>query len=226
MLNANAVVRPDVGSKATPSPRDLLEEEFGVPLDQLVLTPSRVPVRFDDPSQQIVLEADLFAGLHGKRRWNGYARGDVLVHLAHCTKMARVDNANPFAVAYIAAHDLHEAYIGDFPRPGKSALAGYEEMEKAFHDRVHEHFGLYLSKGYGRSTKRYDIRGLLAEAHVYSMNADVVETQIGQKARRKDIDSLERLLNGLEQGSYAPKDLFTYVMSAVHRRTHLGVACI
>jgi hypothetical protein len=91
----------------------------------------------------IVLEADLVHGLSRSRRYAGVVDITVLEHLALCVRLAAIMfPGNRAVAAYVAAHDLHETYFPDIPRPLKMLLPEYARMEKHWEAHVHLQLGL------------------------------------------------------------------------------------
>jgi len=107
-----------------------------------IATATGQPVWYDDPSKTEILADDLRIQLARIRRYGGAIDVTVLQHTALCVELARAAGVDANILCFVAAHDLHEAYILDLPTPMKAFLVGYAEMEEAWAQRVHEALGL------------------------------------------------------------------------------------
>ena len=101
------------------------------------------PVYFADPSRTAVIWHDLVC-LDKQHRFLGQAGTRVLRHLGVCVAIAQKRGYPVRVVGLAAAHDLHEAYIGDFPGPLKRHLPRLAAIEDAWHAHVHRSLGLAL----------------------------------------------------------------------------------
>lgn len=112
-----------------------------------ICTASGQPIVFLDPSQTAVLSSDLYIALSRVCRYGGHVPFSVLQHLALCVKLAErwcADNAAlDEALPYIAAHDLHEAYVGDLVNGLKQVLPEFRaRIEEPWKGHVHLQLGL------------------------------------------------------------------------------------
>jgi hypothetical protein len=99
------------------------------------------PVWFLYPERTTVRPADLRAHLARVCRYNGALPWTDLQHLALCCEIsARGYVAD--ALPYVAAHDLHEAVVGDLPTHLKKLLPGWKAIEDGWEAHVHRSLGL------------------------------------------------------------------------------------
>jgi hypothetical protein len=100
------------------------------------------PVWFREPHRTVVRPADLRAHLPRVIRYNGALPWSVLQHLALCVELAEALGFPTPAVPYIAAHDLHEAVVGDLPTHLKQLVPAFRDIEDAWEAHVHRSLGL------------------------------------------------------------------------------------
>lgn len=123
------------------------------------------PVWFLTPDRTRILPADLRVHLPRVIRYNGALGWSVLQHLALCVELAeRLGFPTP-AIPYIAAHDLHEAVVGDLPTHMKRLLPAFKEIEDAWEAHVHRSLGLEwpVPESIRASVKRIDQIALALE---------------------------------------------------------------
>jgi hypothetical protein len=122
-------------------------------------------VWFLEPHRTRILPADLRVHLPRVYRYNGALPWHDLQHLALCVDLAEVLGFPFPAVPYIAAHDLHEAVVGDLPTHMKRLLPGWKEIEHAWEAHVHRSLGLDwpVPEPIQASVKRIDAIALAVE---------------------------------------------------------------
>lgn len=130
-------------------------------------TSTGAPIVYLDPSQTPVRAADLSVHLSRVCRYAGGRDWSVLQHLVICADIAR--GGLPLTkemLPYVAAHDLHEAYIGDLPTGLKQVLPEWRErIEGPWEAHVHRSIGLEwpVPPEIAVQVKRVDRQALLAE---------------------------------------------------------------
>lgn len=73
-------------------------------------------------------------------RFSGHCPGlTVAAHSVFVAELARGQGHTPATVAAMAAHDLHEAFVGDVPTPVKRWLRGDTECLDGLHQKVEDH---------------------------------------------------------------------------------------
>ena len=101
-----------------------------------------------NPAKTLVYSEDIYRSLRVQRRYHGHLDVPVLAHLALCVVLAKhwlKKRDHPEEALYIAAcaaHDLHEAYFPDLPRPLKVLVPGWAEHEERWEAHVHTRLGL------------------------------------------------------------------------------------
>lgn len=129
-------------------------------------TSSGAPIVYLDPSQTPVRAVDMRLHLARVCRYAGGRDWSVLEHLVLCTDIARYLGVPRSMWPYVAAHDLHEAYIGDLPTGLKQVLPEWKErIEGPWEAHVHRAIGLTwpVPPEIEAEVKRVDRRALLAE---------------------------------------------------------------
>ena len=93
------------------------------------------------PGRTEVHEEDLRRGLVGITRYLGQIRVTLLEHLALCVLIAEDlavhESMRPQIRALVAAHDLHEVYVGDLMPGLKRLVPGLRAVEAAWEKHVH-----------------------------------------------------------------------------------------
>jgi hypothetical protein len=100
-------------------------------------------VDYERPETTDVDYVDLQVQLSRMCRYNGAIQWSVLQHLALCTHLAQPHGA--LVQGYAAAHDLHEAYIGDIAKPiirGTPLWEPWMKLEETWASHVHRQMGL------------------------------------------------------------------------------------
>lgn len=130
-----------------------------------ICTASGRGVWFLHPERTVIDPADLREHLPRVCRYNGALPWSDLQHLALCVLLARCESYASETLAYVAAHDLHEAYIGDLPTHMKRHLSGWREIEAAWEKHTHESLGLRwpLDEHVKKSVKAIDKVALCVE---------------------------------------------------------------
>lgn len=100
------------------------------------------PVWFLYPERTRIRAADLQTHLARECRYNGALPWSVLQHLALCVELARHAAVAAAHLPYVAAHDLHEAVVGDLPTHLKRLLPAFAPIEDAWEAHVHRSMGL------------------------------------------------------------------------------------
>jgi len=170
-------------------------------------TASGQPIVYADPGQTTVRSDDLFTSLSRQCRYNGHCPVTVLQHLALCVELAKLHGvgtsecpceAHPCAcLAYVAAHDMQEAYVSDVVEGLKDCLGGvYEQLEADWERHVHESVGLSwpLSEATERVVRFIDRLALMVEmtAHDFPLQS-AVEEATGRAASEYEMDCWERV---------------------------------
>lgn len=135
-------------------------------------TRSGQEIWFEEPERTEILDEDLYRATRGTLRYAGHLEVSLLLHLAVCARIAEVtispdDPLRSNLVAYCAAHDLHEAYVGDVISGLKQLIPDYREIEDAWEAHVHRSLGFEWPPppDIARWTKWVDRRALVAEQH-------------------------------------------------------------
>jgi hypothetical protein len=160
-----------------------------------VLTASGRPVVFAEPRLTEVVWDDLVLHLRRTCRYGGAIDVDVLSHLALCVLLARDAGLHAAILGYIAAHDLHEAYIGDVPTPLKELLPGYQILEERWTRHVHRSLGLKypVEAPIQAVVDHFDRRALVVETVVLQHGA---ASQLAVKygaASWREVDAMSRV---------------------------------
>lgn len=129
-----------------------------------------------DPSRTVVSMADVVPALSRLYRYNGALNWTVLQHLVLCVEL--LDHEDPWnerpslgeldrelVGRYVAAHDVHEAYVGDLVTGLKQLLPGWREIEAAWEGHVHRALGLAwpVPEDIAQVVKRIDVTALAVE---------------------------------------------------------------
>lgn len=132
-----------------------------------IVTASGQAVWFRWPERTPVVPRDLRVQLATIRRYQGVIDVPILAHLALCVRLAEALGAPEGARPYVAAHDLHEAYVGDLPTRLKPLVAGWAQLERSWEAWVHRCLRLDQAAGYGLSAwvRLIDRAALWAEMH-------------------------------------------------------------
>lgn len=131
-------------------------------------TASGQPVLFLDPPATVVLWEDLV--VTGKiYRFGAVLDWTVLQHSCLVTKLAHIAGASKKVQAYCAAHDLHEAYVGDIPAPLKEVVPEFRDVELPWMEHVHKSLGMEwpVPEEIEQEVKHHDLRALVVEADVF-----------------------------------------------------------
>ena len=94
-----------------------------------------------DPSPEDFCLIDIAHSLAMKCRYGGHCRFfySVAQHSVLCAEVARRAGCDP---RWPLMHDAAEAYLADIPRPVKSQLSGFEEMENRLLKAIGDWLGL------------------------------------------------------------------------------------
>ena len=115
------------------------------------------------PAGTIHLE-DLYQGLTTIRRYNGQMDVTIMQHLAYCAAYSTAtEPKNHRLAAYAAAHDLHEAYVGDMNYHLKAQCPGFVRIEEMWENYVHDQMGLPLAHRPSEQVRMIDMRALVVE---------------------------------------------------------------
>lgn len=131
-------------------------------------TRSGAAVWFERPDETEIVLGDLYGALRHQRRYGGVIDVTVLRHLALCVRLSRrLEVEDPRVAAYLAAHDLHEAYVIDVPTGLKECLSDYVAIEERWAERVHRAFGLAypVPEEIRGEVRRVDKRALVVEMY-------------------------------------------------------------
>jgi hypothetical protein len=100
------------------------------------------PVWFLHPERTTIRPADLRVHLARVCRYHGALDWSVLQHLALCVELAERLDYRAGLVPYVAAHDLHEAVVGDLATHLKRLVPVFADIEHAWEGHVHRSLGL------------------------------------------------------------------------------------
>lgn len=129
-------------------------------------------VHFLEPGKTKVEAVDLAVHLDRICRYTGAIEVSVLEHLAFCVVLARAMGCDAEALAYIAAHDLHEAYVGDMSGPMKQVLPEFKRrIEDPWAAHVHRSLGLQwpVPDAARREVEMADWMALCVEAEAHQL---------------------------------------------------------
>ena len=136
-------------------------------------------VRFLTPGRTEVVWDDLMFALGNEVRFGGHVPWTVLQHTGLVVKLAIAEGCTKEELAYAAAHDLHEAYVGDVPAPLKEVLPEFQLIEDSWMKHVHESLKLKwpVPAHIEDVVKEIDYRALVIEAKrfSYSLAAELEE---------------------------------------------------
>lgn len=146
-------------------PRTTYEGTGDVGPRGVLMLPSGQAVHLDVPDRTEILEQDVISGL-GTYRYAGHIKVTIHAHLALCARLARLrPDCTPMRAALCAAHDIHEAYVGDLVYLWKRVL-DVERVERPWMARIHLALGLPMPRGldYGGLEVEYRDAGEQSEA--------------------------------------------------------------
>lgn len=129
-------------------------------------------VDFNIPSNTTIDIDDIKFALSNIRRYNGHLDWPLLKHLVLCVCLAQYNDYTDEEVAYCAAHDIHEIYVGDMVSTLKPFVPEFVRLEKNFEYHVHDFFNLdnwCLSENKCK-TKWIDLRALCLEMTLFPDN--------------------------------------------------------
>ncbi len=186
-----------------------------VPQRTPMLTATGEPVIYTDPSCTRVLGMDVFLHLSTQRRYLGAIDVPILLHLALCTRLAQRSKLSQEVIAYAAAHDVHEAYIGDMPTALKEVLPSWKALiEDPWEGHVHRQLGLEWPPAprTTRLVKAIDLTALLVEMRCFE-HACYAEAagRIGRGATSDEMEVLAGLLRN------EPRYWYGVVADAIHQ---------
>jgi len=151
------------------------------------------PVYFDSPHLTPVVEDDLKA-LARVCRYGGHYEWSVLQHLALCATLAKLEGLHPVVIAHCAAHDLHEAYVGDLVGGLKRHVRGWKSLEAAWEEHVLAGVGLEPANGLGVYVKAVDRLALVVEMeHVGHHAAELCHRHYGREPIDTHRDAIRRV---------------------------------
>lgn len=129
-------------------------------------TASGIPVFYGEPERTLVNYHDLEVHLTTARRYAGAIDVTIFRHLCYCVEIALALGYSREQIAYVACHDMHEAYVGDIPTGLKKHLGAlWNDMEDRWEAHVHVAFMLThpLSPEMKAAVKLVDMLALLGE---------------------------------------------------------------
>jgi len=102
---------------------------------------------FLDPSIDSIDLFDIAHALSNLCRYSGHVKEfySVAEHCVILSEYVMLQTSDPAQALYALMHDASEAYLVDIPRPIKSHLKGYIELEKQITDQVMKKFNLVHS---------------------------------------------------------------------------------
>lgn len=156
-------------------------------------------VWFDHPERTKVDLNDLEIHLSNSCRYVGAIDVPILMHLVLCIGIAREWGLSPDVIAYVAAHDLHEAYIPDIPTRLKPLVPGWKEREDRWEAWVHKSVGLEPPTPEVQAlVKEVDLAALVTEMRGGGHPGEIVVRQLHARER---LAELERKRPGWETGA-------------------------
>lgn len=132
-------------------------------------TATGLPLWYLEPHRTPVRPEDLRIHCTHARRYAGAINVPLLLHLAICVTIARSLGYPDDVIRAVAAHDLHEAYVGDIPTRLKRYLGeSWREIEDVWERRVHAAFGLEVPTGdIYNAVKHVDLMALELEMAIF-----------------------------------------------------------
>lgn len=189
-------------------------------------TRSGAGVWFDQPHRTPVLETDLRHALANVVRYNGHFPITVLQHLSLCTNIARRSGMGVRLVGLCAAHDLHEAYIGDLCGTMKRLVPSWETIEGSWERHVHMALGLTPPSDVEAVwVKDVDLRALVIEmTWARHPGLATVRQHFSYEPCSADLDVMARIVHRREPALWS--DVWTAVQLAVTEASgvRVGVA--
>lgn len=185
------------------------------------------PVFYGDPSQTPVDVRDLEVHLKNSRRYAGVLDVPIFLHLCYCVELAAAIGLSPITCAYVACHDMHEAYIGDIPTGLKKYLTltspTWNAMEETWEAHVHDAFDLPfpLPPEEKARVKLVDMLALLGEM---TMNDHPAVGLVYQRATvRKVLDDHPEYLSLLRPCWKRAKKMEWEMLASVARNATGGI---
>lgn len=160
-------------------------------------TATGAEIHYLEPERTPIREEDLRVHLARVRRYAGAYEITVLQHLALCVELAQAAGASDCLLTYVAAHDLHEAYVGDLPTGLKQCLPDFQRLEELWEARVHHALGLGwpLHDKVAEAVKGVDHRALVVEmTHVEHPLLEIAAGQCGGHATEDEMRLGRRVL--------------------------------
>lgn len=179
---------------------------------------SGMPIDFDYPEEAVVVWEDLFTISSNIRRYNGCIDCTLLSHHALCTVLARAQYGvdDLLAIAYAAAHDLHECYIGDVNGNLKKRLPDFQAIESKWEQAVHNTIGLPWDQRPTNKVKFVDLRALLVESRELGYKGyQRISTWLDSEPTELEVD----LFNYIQ--ALTPEDQWAIVMDAIEAGKNL-----
>jgi hypothetical protein len=162
-----------------------------------MLTTTGEPIVYLDPARTRVHGRDVYVHLSNACRYAGAVHVPILLHLALCVRLAERMGCSPEALAYVAAHDIVEAYIGDLPTGLKQVLPEWDErIEAPWEAHVHAQLGLAwpMPSQIAVFVKSIDLLALVVEKRVFRHPGyHETVTRIGREPTREECLELDTL---------------------------------
>lgn len=126
------------------------------------------PVWYQYPERTRIFPEDLYVHLSREYRYHGALPWTVLQHLALCVRLGHHFKVDAEAIPYIAAHDLHEAVVGDLATHLKNLIPIFKVIEDNWEAHIHRNLGLeHPTPNHIREAVKYvDNQALSLEMHM------------------------------------------------------------
>lgn len=126
----------------------------------MIMTVSGEPVWFLEPERSTIHWEDVSLYLTNLNRYNGGCRWSLAKHLVLCVRMVDLywpGEETPDKAQYkaklrrwLAAHDIHEIYVGDMVSGLKMHMPEFKAVEKTWEQKVHAWLGLEMPTDYDK----------------------------------------------------------------------------
>jgi len=146
-----------------------------------ITTFSGLHVRLPDIDIEQVRLRDIAHSIGLQCRYMGHCSQfySVAEHSVLVSELAQACGENLLTVRCCLLHDVHEAFVGDFPSPLKRAVPELGEYERKVEVSVHDAFGLpYEDDPVWKLVKHYDIMALHMEAVLLLRSPEWVDDDI------------------------------------------------
>lgn len=132
-------------------------------------TASGHPVVFLEPQKTPIVSYDLFTSLRLARRYHGHLDWTVLQHTVLCVFLAEDLGYSKEELARVAAHDMHEGYVGEVVTQLKQVVPQFRGVEDIWAMWVHNELGMTPTEGdLLKAVQRVDYRSLVPEMEFFN----------------------------------------------------------